>query len=490
MLANGAELKQERVRADLLERELHLDPDARALMAAFPPWVGSGSAYNFRETLVQRMPMLTDQYDLPVSTAFAAARDAYVEGCDLALTLYPGAAEAFDRALTIDPSFALAHAGKAQVFMREGKVAQARAALKAAKDVAAGVSAREAGHIRFFDLAYSGETDAAIEALYAHVAEWPRDALMIATAANPNGLIGVSGRIGQKHEAAALLDRLAPHYGDDAWFLSYHAIALGEDGRIAEARPKIERSLMLNRKNAHCAHGMAHVCYESNDAEGGRDFLSSWLATYPREGAFHGHLSWHLSLIELGAGNWTAAQQLYHDAIAHDRHPGGPQQKVWDGAAFLWRSELAGHPRDATAWRALSDYAASALPRPGAGLADLHLVLTHTVMRDDDALDARTRQIEELARDGRYLSGSYVPELARGFVAFERGDYSGAIVALAPLVRESERIGGSRAQHDLIEFTLLKAYLNADRLEEARQLLAARRPGTSGVVVAGAATLH
>ena len=55
------------------------------------------------------------------------------------------------------------------------------------------------------------------------------------------------------------------------------------------------------------------------------------------------------------------------------------------------------------------------------------------VMRDDAALDARTRQIEELAREGRYPSGSYLPELSRGFVAFERGDYPAAIAALAPL---------------------------------------------------------
>jgi tetratricopeptide (TPR) repeat protein len=431
--------------------------------------------------------MLADQYDLPVSTASAAARDAYVQGCHLALTLYPGALECFDRALVMDPALALAHAGKAQVFMREGKAAAARAALTAAKDVAAGVSAREAGHIRFFELAFSGETDAAIEVLYGHLSEWPRDALMVAIATNPNGVIAISGRIGQKREVAVLLDRLAPHYGDDYWFLSYHAIALGEDGRVAEARPKIERSVMLNRKNAHCAHGMAHVCYESGDADGGRDFLSSWLATYPREAAFHGHLSWHLALLELAAGNWTAAQQLYRYAIAPDRHPGGPQQKVWDATAFLWRSELAGHPRDATAWRTLHDYAASALPRPGAGLADLHVMVAHAVVGDDASLDARTRQIEALAREGRYPSGSYVPELARGFVAFERGDYPAAIAALAPLMRQSERIGGSRAQHDLIEFTLLKAYLNADRLEEARQLLATRRPGPSGVPVAGAA---
>jgi tetratricopeptide (TPR) repeat protein len=433
--------------------------------------------------------MLADRYGLPVSTTSAAARDAYVEGCELALTLYPGTMACFDRALALDPGFALAHAGRAQVFAREGKMAAAREAMAAAKAAAAGVSAREAGHIRFFDLAFSAEAEAAVRLLYEHLEQWPRDALMVAIAANPNGLIGSSGSVGQKRQIAQLLDRLAPHYGDDYWFLSYHAIALGEDGRVAEARAKIERSVTLNPRNAHCAHGVAHVSYESGDASWGRDFLASWLATYPHEGAFNGHLSWHLALIELAAGNWTRAQQLYRDAVVPDRHPGGPQQKVWDGVAFLWRSELAGQPRDAAAWRTLYDYASSALPRPGAGLADLHVMVANAVLSDDGAVDARTRQIEESARAGRYPSGSYVPELARGFVAFERGDYAAAIAALAPLAGQSERIGGSRAQHDLIDFTLLKAYLNAGRVDAAREMLRARRPGAFHPTVAGAAAL-
>src|SRR4051794_3285621 len=423
--------------------------------------------------------MLADRYDLPVSTSSAAARDAYLDGYELALTLYPGAVEAFDRALAVDPGLALAHAGKAQVLMREGKVPEAQAALQAATDLATHVSAREAGHIRFFDLAFSGRIDAAIDHLYAHLTRWPRDALTVAVAANPNGVIAGSGRVGQKQRIAALLDSVAPHYGDDYWFLSYHAIALSEDGRVADARAKIERSVMLNRKNAHAAHGVAHVCYESGDANSGRDFLSSWLETYPRDGAFHGHLSWHLALFELGAGRWTAAQQRYRDAIALDRHSGGPQQKMSDGAAFLWRSELAGHPRDTAAWRAMYEYAKSALPQPGSGLADLHVILAQAVMGDDAALDARTRRMEELVQASRYPSGSYLPQLACGFAAFERGDFDTAIEVLAPLAGQNERLGGSRAQHDLIEFTLLKAYLNADRPEDARRLLGGGRPGAS-----------
>jgi tetratricopeptide (TPR) repeat protein len=429
--------------------------------------------------------MLKDGYGLGLTTESAAARDAYVEGCGLALTFYPGAAEAYDRAIAADPGFAMAHAAKAQLLIRQGQVAAARADLEAAKALVQDLSAREASHIGFFGLVFAGQTEAAISAVRAHLAEWPCDALVVSSAANPNGLFGGSGRLGQKRQIAELMDSLAPHYGDDPWFVSYHAMALSEDGRLAAARQKIDQAVASKSDNAHGAHSFAHVCYESGDLDAGRRYLSSWLKTYPRDGFFYGHLSWHLSLFEILAGNWTEAQRLYRDAIVLDRHSGGPQQKVSDGAAFLWRSELAGYPRDTAAWRALYDYGKQALPRPGSGLADLHVILMHAVMGDDAGLDARVGQMEVMAGEGRYPSGSYLPSLAPGFAAFERGDFDEAIEALAPLAGQNERIGGSRAQHDLIDFTLLRAYLAADRLTEARDLLDSRRPGATGIAVRG-----
>jgi tetratricopeptide (TPR) repeat protein len=434
--------------------------------------------------------MLADRFGLPLSTSSAAARDAYVDASERALTFYPAALAAYDDAVAADPDFALAHAGKAQVLMREGDVAGARAALLSAKERAAGLTEREASHIAIFDLGLNGRTEAAIAAVHNHLARWPLDALVISTAANPNGLIGGSGRLGQKHQIAELMDGVAAHYGDDYWFLSYPAMALSDEGRLADARRKIERSVALNPKNAHGAHGFAHVCYESGEPDMARDFLRPWLAEYPRDGFFYGHLSWHLSLVEIALGHWSEAQELYRDAIELGRHSGGPLQKMSDGCAFLWRSELSGRPRDVAAWRRMYDYAGEALPRPGSGLADLHVILAHAVMGDDAARERRNRQIEELAAAGRYPSGSYLPALARGFAAFEREDFAATIDALAPLAGQNERIGGSRAQHDLIEFTLLKAYLAARRLEEAKGLLRARRPGASGVPVAGIAAVQ
>jgi tetratricopeptide (TPR) repeat protein len=267
-------------------------------------------------------------------------------------------------------------------------------------------------------------------------------------------------------------------------------MALSEDGQHDPARVKIERSISLNPNNAHGAHGFAHVCYEEGEPAAARSFLASWLATYPRDGFFYGHLNWHLALGELEADNATEAFRLFREAFSLDRHSGGPQQKMSDATAFMWRAELAGHPRDAAAWRAMHDYAGSALPRPGSGLADLHVILAQAVSEDDRGLSARVQQMAELAGEGRYPSGPYLPALSRGFVAFEQGDFAAAIAALEPFAGETERIGGSRAQHDLVTFTLLKAYLNAGRMDDARRLVRTRRRDSSRIPVAGLDAVH
>ena len=83
--------------------------------------------------------MLTDRYGLPLSTSSAAARDAYVEGVDLLLTVYPGAAACFDRAIAADPTFALAYLGRARAAQLAGKPEAMRTDLGTASSLAEGL---------------------------------------------------------------------------------------------------------------------------------------------------------------------------------------------------------------------------------------------------------------------------------------------------------------------------------------------------------------
>lgn len=434
--------------------------------------------------------MLTDRYELPISTPSSAARDAYVAGCAAKLTAHPGAVEAFDCAIAADPGFALAHAAKAHALLERGEGAAARASIATATSLAGGVSEREASHVAFFAVLLSGDGEAALAALRAHLNAWPRDAVVLATAAFTNGLIGSSGRAGQKRMLLDFLDGLAPSYGDDWWFTAHHGMALSENGEREAAGPKIARSLAQNPKNPWAAHARAHLCYETGDAAAGRGFLASWLTTYPRQGALYSHLSWHLALAHLEEGDAAAARDLYRQAFAQDVHTGPPRGKVTDPVSFLWRWELAGHPRDPEAWRTACAYATDAISGAGAAFCDVHVALAQVVTGDRAGLEARSRQMHALGEEGRYPSGSLVPAVSDSFSAFERRDFAAAIGLLEPILGELERIGGSRAQLDLIEFTLLRAYLGAGRVDEAGRMVEARRRGAVGIPVAGLAAIH
>jgi tetratricopeptide (TPR) repeat protein len=417
--------------------------------------------------------MLTDRYDLPLSTASSAARDAYVAACEAKLTMYPGAIEAFDRAIAADPHFGLAHAARAHALL-ERDAAAARESIAAAKALAVCLPAREASHIAFFGLLVAGDAEGALAALPAHLDAWPRDAVVLGTTAFTNGLIGSSGRAGQKRTLLELLDRLAPSYGDDWWFSAHYGMALSENGQHAAARPKIDRSLAQNPTNPWAAHARAHLSYEEGDPNAASAFLASWLTGYPRDGALYSHLRWHQALGHLEAGDAAAASRLFREAFAPDVHSGPPRGKLNDAVSYLWRRELAGQPRDAAAWRTVQDFADRTFPRAGAAFSDLHVAVALVVTGDYAALAARARQIDELVRARRYPSGRFVPVVSRAFAAFERRDFAAAIDALEPIADDLERIGGSHAQLDLVRFTLSQAYLGADRPDDARRLLSAR----------------
>src|SRR5271156_3615754 len=152
---------------------------------------------------------------------------------------------------------------------------------------------------------------------------------------------------------------------------------------------------------------------------------------------------------------------------------------------FCGAGSSPGSRGDAEGCRIMHDLANSAFPRAGVAFSDMHIALAQAVAGNDAALEARAREMDELARKGRYPSGPLVPVVARAFAAFERQEFSAAIEALEPIAAELERLGGSRAQLDLVEFTLLKAYLSVDRLDDARRMLSGRHRGSSSIPVAG-----
>ena len=65
----------------------------------------------------------------------------------------------------------------------------------------------------------------------------------------------------------------------------------------------------------------------------------------------------------------------------------------------------------------------------------------------------------------------------RDFEAFARQQWSEAIRELQPVLVIHERVGGSRARRDLLEYAVTSALLRSGQADQARQLISTRRPG-------------
>ncbi|PYM17145.1 MAG: tetratricopeptide repeat protein 38 family protein [Candidatus Rokuibacteriota bacterium] len=428
---------------------------------------------------------LTDRYGSAITTTSSAARDAYVDAVDRLLSTQPGAEAAFARALELDPSLGVAAIGRARALALHGRVAESRDAAAHARGLVAGVSRRERQHVETIALSVEGRLADALAATRTHLGEFPRDAMVLAPVTGVFGLIAFSGDLARDQHLLSLLDSMATHYGEDWWFLGLHAFASIEAGHVTLGRERVERALALNPRSGNAAHVFAHACYEEGGDDEGAKFLQGWLPSYPREGTLNCHLWWHAALFAIARGDVDAAWAIYGEHIAPGASWGPPMNALTDGASLLWRCELAGAPRRDEAWRAVRDYARTAFPRPGIPFADAHAALACAVAGDGEALAALARALRDASGVGRHPAAPVVSALADAFAAFARGDYEATITRLVPVLDEHVRIGGSRAQRDLVELTLLTAYLRAGRRADAEAIVARRPARRQRVPVAG-----
>ena len=418
--------------------------------------------------------MIKDRYGLELSVGSGAVRDDYVAAVDCIFAATVGAEEHLGRAIEAEPDFALAHVALARAHFILAKVPEARAAAARARELAARATPREQGHVNAIALAIEGKPVESLAATREHLLRYPRDAMVLAPATGVFGLIGFSGRQEREPELYELLRGFAPAYGADWWFESMLAFAACECGRLDEARALIERSMAANPGSAHGAHVKVHVMYEHGEAAAGLAYLQGWLPGFDRQGLLHCHLSWHVAIFALALGRAQEAWQGYRSAV----HPGGSWgpalNVVSDSVSFLWRAELAGEARRADLWREVHDYARRSFPKTGIAFVDVHAALACVANEDAAGLGRLAGELRERVAAGRLPAGSVVPLLAEGLGAYGEGQWDRAAGLLGKALAETVRIGGSRAQRDLVVKTLAAAQLKAGRDAEALALLAQR----------------
>lgn len=415
--------------------------------------------------------MLTDAYGNPLHTSSETARDAYIEGMTGYLEAQPGVAAAFQRAIDADEGFALALAAQARNLQVYGHVQEASAMMARAMQAGQGLDGQARGHLDIFDALINGRIAEGYARVRAHLVDYPRDALVAATSLGVFSLIGFSGESGREAENLALAEQLAPAYGEDGWFLSQLAFAQIEVGQLARAHGAIETSLALRPRSAHGAHIRAHLFYEEGQTGDGLSYLSDWMTGYDRAGGMHCHNAWHIALWALATGDEALMWRTIDADLMPDTSQSPPLNILTDLAAVYFRAELAGVPVSAERWKAVSDFAAKTFPDPGLGFADVHSALAYAMAGDEAPL---LRIIE----GAKGPAADIVAPCASAFRALAAGDWTGAEAAIVPALSGHERLGGSRAQRDLLDYTLLQALIRQGKADEARRLMALRRPLT------------
>jgi len=409
---------------------------------------------------------LTDRYGLTITTASPAAFDRFQDGVDRLLAYAPGAEDCFAAALAADEHLALAHVGRALLAAVQGDGGIARAAAGRAREAAAGATRRERQHAAAVDAFVAGETARGLALVDEHVAEFPRDAMLVN---QTSSAIALAGRSDREEHRVAFLERLAAAYGDDWWFQSALAFTYHEVDRFEESRRLSEQSLRQYPRNAGAAHNLAHIAFETLDIDAGAAFLDDWMAGYDRSATFHCHLAWHQAMFALHECRYAQALAIFERDILRSVNP---RSAMTDGTALLWRVRLDG-AHEPLPWRALADLAAG-VSRPGYLFGEVHAALAYAACGDEAALAKLMDGLRALHAKGNPIAGTVVLPLVKGTAAFAAGDYAGALAHFEPVESEMHRIGGSHAQWELFEETMVRCYLELERFDDAQRLVRRR----------------
>ncbi|RYE30677.1 MAG: tetratricopeptide repeat protein [Hyphomicrobiales bacterium] len=414
-----------------------------------------------------------DSRGLPISTGSEQAAAFYREGVDLLLSAWPQADARLDDAIAADPDLAVARAAQARLHAIRGESAAARAAIGEAVRIGqANATDRERSHIATIAFAVTGQPAKALEAALAHLDVWPHDVVIMSLPLGAFGLLAFSGRADHNQARVDLCERHARHFADDDWwFLGVRGWAHVENGTVPHGRRLTERALSLRRANANAAHALSHAMFEAGAAAEAEAYIADWLPSYDRTGIMHGHIAWHAALAALERGDPAGALAIYTENVQPSVTHALPLNVVSDSVSLLWRLKAYGHEVPTGLWEAAWTYASGFFDKAGHAFVDVHMGLLAAATGDTRGATVRIDALVRLVEAGTLAAGPVVPAICRAALAFAERDYELCARILEPAASEVVRIGGSGAQREIVEDTLLQAFIRDGQTEKARVLL-------------------
>ena len=250
-----------------------------------------------------------------------------------------------------------------------------------------------------------------------------------------------------------------------------YAFGLEENADYRQAESRARAALEVNPKDVWAVHALAHVFEMEGSQRDGVAFLTSsapdWSPSY-----FAIHNWWHRGLYHLELGEIDEALALYDAPIRAGRST--EWLDVVDAAALLWRLSLFGADVSERAEQLAADID-DLVGSPVYIFNDWHAVMTFGLAGDR----LRTEQVIASNRHLTAPTNAGAAEraglaLLEAFGAFADGRPDRAIDLLIDIRPRASAVGGSHAQRDVIDLTLIAAAARAGDDGLARALVSER----------------
>lgn len=414
-----------------------------------------------------------DHNGLEMTGASAAAAELYQKAL-AAYHCYAGdAMTPLEAALADSPGFIMAHVLKAWMTLI-GSNAEAAAMGARAFAIANALpqgNAREQGHLAAVGSLLAGEVRAAARVLEDVTLAHPRDALALQVGQTMDFLLGdarmLRDRIGR---SLAAWSRDMPD-----WHVIQGLMAFGleETGLYDRAEACGREAIAIQPRNNWAQHGVAHVLLmQGRHAEGVRWMRHENEAWQP-EAMLGVHNWWHTALFHLGLGETDEVLRLFDGPIYGDATTFSFDMA--DAAAMLWRLKLLGVDVGER-WGVLADNFARE-PRGQSAFVDTHAMMAFVGAGREAEAEALL-EVQAAALQGPGDNAYFVREVGlpaiQAIHAFGRGQHATAAELLRGVRSKHHRFGGSHAQRDVLDLTLISAARLAGDDGLHRALLAER----------------
>jgi hypothetical protein len=413
-------------------------------------------------------------------TGSAGAVAAYDRAVDCLIRFRPEVVDAAAAAAAEDPGCVLASVFAAYLALmstEEGAVAGAREALARASTAASPVATpRERAHLAAARRWAAGDMTGAGALLGEITVHWPRDLLALSVGHQLDFFTG---------DAVSLRDRIGRALGawpdDDpqsGFVHGMYAFGLEECNLYGLSADAGQRAVEMNSDDVWGIHAVVHTHEMQGQIPEGIRFLRDRRSHWQTGNFLNVHNSWHYALYLLQGNDVAGALDVY-DSVLHHAGSEDVALELLDATALLWRLQLEGisvgdrWPSLAQAW--------TRLLTPGYyPFNDMHAIMAYVGAGDLARADEVLAALERVVADGdrattgwQMTSGVGLP-VCRSLVCFGRGRYQQVLDELMPIRTRVHEFGGSHAQRDAVERTLLEAAIRASRTDLALALVSER----------------